>query len=146
MAAGLRIGLSSRIYRNTGNYAVPTWTNLAIVQNAKMTFDINMASFGSRGGQYEENLPALTKGPIEFSMLSDTSDTSYDAIRDAAIAKTVLDIAFADDAIATTGTRYWRADYYVSKFAPDQTLEQVNTTDVALSIARSTNARSFTTV
>lgn len=147
MAAGLRVGLKGYLYYNAGTYNSPSWTAISIVNDKVMLgLEKTMAAFVCRGSTFEENLPLIKKAPLSWKMLSDTSDSVHDVLRDMFINDTVADLAFADDAIATSGTRYWRADYYLSKFPMDQPLDQANNVEVEAVLARSSNSRSFTTV
>lgn len=145
MGAGLRIGMNCKFYRNTGTYGSPTWTVIPITKDLSLKLSKDKASIKTRGSTWEQTLPVHKKAPLDFKLLGDESDTNFDAVRDAYVADTLLDLAIADDVIATTGTRYFRADYYVYDFSIDEPFDD-RSASVACDIGYSTHTPAFTTV
>ena len=148
MAAGLRVGVAQFLYRNSATYASPTWNNIQSAVDVELGLAKSMATIKSRLTAWEQNLPALKKGPLTFGLLGDTSQDDFDVLRDAFIADTLLDLAIADGAIATSGTEYFRADFYLSDFPIKQKLEEGEQVDVqaVLAYAGSTHTPAFTNV
>jgi len=141
-----QVGLDCKFYRNTGTYGTPTWLEIPIVQEATLGLDKAKADASVRTARYKQNLPTLKSAPIELKILADVADTNYDALRDAFMNDTVLDVAMANGAIATNGTEYFRADYVCFGFKRAEPLLEAATVDVALDLVYSAHAPGFTNV
>ena len=147
MAAGLHVGLQNYLYYNAGTYGSPSWVALTIVTDASLNLDRDKAEVKARFSVFKESVPTLIGAQIEFEMLADTSIAGYDALRNAFINGSIVDLAFADQALATSGCEYFRAEYYLYGFAIDQKLENINTVKIKGDLAySSTHTPGFTNV
>jgi hypothetical protein len=146
MAAGLRCGLDDKLYINSGNHGAPTWIECQLVQDLNLDLEKDKAEIKARLSRWVMTLPTHKKAPVSFKILGDTSDTNYATLRDAFINDTLCDVAIADGAIATSGTEYFRADFYLYGFKKAQPLGEANTADVTMDLAYSLNTPAFTTV
>lgn len=143
---GVRAGVDCYLYRNTGTWGTPTWNLVDLVIDASLDLSLGTAEVKRRGVNWAQNITTLKVGNLSFNMVRDVSDADHDAIRDYLINRTLASWAFADGAIATTGTQYFKAEFYTTKFAIGQPLEGVETVDVELMQAYSSNAPAFITV
>lgn len=143
-----RVGLDCKTYRNTGTYGVPVWNEITIIVDATLALARGKAAGPSRTSRFRQHLPTLVDAPITFNIVADPAIDDYDVLKDSLVAATptAIDIAFANGAIATSGTRYWRADMYVFGWSQGQPLEDVETIDVQLDMAMSSNTPAYTTV
>ena len=146
MSTGLRTGLNNKLYRNAGSHGSPSWTEISTAQDVGLPFDKDMAEVKARLSTWNQFLPALKSGPLDFGMLGDTSVATYDVLRDAYINDTIIDFAIADQSIVASGAEYFRADYYVKQFPLDQKLEEANAIKVSAVMAYSGNAPAFVNV
>jgi hypothetical protein len=146
MAAGLRTGYASKLYRNTATWATPTWDEITAAQDVRVGLVMNFAEIKARLSAYVQHLTTLKQADIEFGMLADTSIADYNVIRDAQIAGTLVGLALADDAIATSGTDHWRGEYYFGDFDYTQGLEEGNVVKVTAKLAYSSNVPIWTDV
>jgi hypothetical protein len=142
----VKIGLDCFLYRNTATWGTPTWNPVDLTIDAALRLTKVMAEIKKRGVRWMQHVPGVKSGPIEFNMVRDVADADHDAIRDYYLNDTLASWAFADGAIATVGTQYFKAEYYVDKFEIGQPIDGHETIDVALSMAYSSNAPAFTTV
>jgi len=142
----VRVGLDCQLYFNTGTWGTPVWNPVGLTIDASLSLGKSMAEVKSRASRWQQSVPTLKSGPITFNMIREVSDLDHDLIRDYYINDTLKSWAFADGAIATTGTQYFKAEYYVEKFDIGQPLEGHETVDVGLSMGYSANAPTFTTV
>lgn len=145
MATGLRTGLDDKFYINSGNYAVPTWVEVQLVADLNVDLTKELAEIKYRGSRWKKTLPSHKALALSFKMLGDTSDTNYATVRDAFINDTMLDVAVADAAIATSGTEYLRFPVYLDKFTRDQPLNGANVSDVGGQLAYDSHDPGFTT-
>lgn len=147
MSAGVKVGLGCKLYYNAGTFGSPTWTLINITQDLDLNLEKGKAESKRRGNTWTKTLPVTKTGPVEFKILADTSDPTYQVLRDAFLNDTVLDVAIAEGPIATSGTEYERGDYYCYSFKRHEPLEQAASVDVALDLAEGTGRDpSFTTV
>ena len=139
MAAGLRVGVNQKLYRNTGTWASPVWNEVTIARDVSLGLSQSKAEIKARLSGYAMTLPGIKSAPLEFDILADTSVDDYNVLRDAFINGTLIGFAVADDAIATVGTDYWKGEYYVHGFALDQKLEDAEMVKVTCDLAYSAN-------
>ena len=127
--------------------AAPDWqlrTNVTDVQvnNSLATTDVT-----TRGGNgFRQVLGTLKEGEITFDMIYDTTDTLFTAVFHAFEMGGLLDMAFADGLIATPGTMYYRAQFALTDFSIDQSLEEAMRVSVTLQSGFSTGTPGFTIV
>jgi len=145
MAKGLRAGINCVLAYNTGTYLIPVWTVVAAVKDAKLNLTKSVGDASSRISSWKMVLPILKEISIEYEILADTSLAAYDALKLDYVNDTVVDLAVADGAIATTGTEYFRLDTVVTEFTIGQPLEGADTVTVKHQPVYSTNVPAFTT-
>lgn len=125
------------MYRNTGNYASPTWALVAEVQDVSIP-DLarGLAELKRRANGFTKNLATLIQSiAVEFRLHHGLGVTQFDAIRSAFFAGTANEWAIMDGPIATAGTEGLRCPFLVEQFPWDQPLEDVSGHDVRLAIA-----------
>ncbi len=143
---GPRVGLNCKFYYNTASHGSPTWVEATCVKDVNLALDITEVEAAARLSVFKQFLPGLCAGPIEFNLLAITLLPEYDIFKTALLAHTVMDFAMADDAIASTGTEYWRADYYLFGWKRGEPLEECATVDVKANLAYSANVPAWVTV
>lgn len=146
MAAGLRAGLSAKLYRNTATWATPTWDEITAAQNVTLNLTMNMAEVKARLSAFVQNLATLKVVGFSFNMINDTSIADHNILRDAHHAGTLVGYAVADDAIATSGTEHYRLEGYLTTFNVTQNLEEAMMVDCAVVPAYSSNVPVWTDV
>lgn len=147
MASAAVAGLDCKIYRNTGTYASPTWNEITIAKDVSVPITKDKADASHRGSKWKMYLPAHKDATIDFDLIADTEIDDYDALRDAFTDDTVIDLAVADGAIATTKTQYFRAQCYIFAFSGDQAMSDAASTTVSAAPAYVTsNYPDFTEV
>src|SRR5262245_10521547 len=139
-----KAGVSCVLVRNTGTFGTPVWNVVSDAADVTLSLSRGKAEAKRRGVDAVEDIPTLLRGPLSVSMVRDPATDDHDALATAFTAKTVLDLAIADGAIATTGTRYFRADFCIFDFPIAQPLEEVENIDMGLDFAVSVNPRAFT--
>lgn len=139
-------GVSCKLYYNSGTHGSPTWVAVDDAKDVMVNLGMGKAEVKRRGNGWVQTLPTLKTAPITFGMVREVANTPHNTLRDAYLNKTVMDFAVADGAIATTGTQYFRADYYLYAFPINQPLEEAEDINVEADLAVSSNAPAFTTV
>ncbi len=127
------LGLSAKLYRNTGTYGTPTWTLVNNVTDLTGNDSMEEADASTRGdGGFAASEPTLRALELSFGMINKPADTDVAAFLAAYIARTSLDIAVMDGLMATVGSKGVRARYKIHQFPRAQELRGVQTFDVML--------------
>lgn len=98
-----------KLYLNTGTYATPVWTLLKCFKDLAYDpakADIVVEEHGASDG----HLQGYGDPTFSFTLFDDAGDTNAQALVTAAEAGTLKELAVANGAIATSGTKYWRLE------------------------------------
>lgn len=124
----LVIGFQAKMYRNTGSYGTPTWTEMPSVHNNTLNMEANEADVTTRGnGGFKATAQGLIDATIEFDMVwSKTAaalPADITAVKSAFLNRTSLDLYILDGAVATVGSEGLRATCAVLKFSREETID-----------------------
>lgn len=141
------LGMNAKLYRNTGSYGSPTWTEVSDVKDLKIGLESAEADQSIRGGGgWEAVAAALKKASVEFGMLYDTADTNWTAFQAAWLNSTAIEIACMDGPIATVGTQGFRMTVAVLKFDQTENLADAIHNEVTCKPTRADNPPSSMTI
>jgi hypothetical protein len=138
--AGKKVGLSCKLFNNTGTFAVPVWAEITIARDVTLNMEAGEAEASSRANTFREYLQALKDAGIEFDMLFDGADVQFGLIKDAYFDNTTLDLLALDGASATSGNSGLRMVCVVTGFTRNEPLEEAVT--VAVTVKPTPNADS----
>lgn len=141
-----KLGLDAKIYHNTGTYGVPTWDEITDATDVTISIERSEVEIARRGTSWKKFLVALKDAGVDFELIYDPTNADFTAVRDAFLNATIIDMAIADGAIATTGTQYLRSEMYVTSFVRNEPLEDKLTLSVTVKPAESANDPTWTTV
>ncbi len=130
--AGKVVGLSCKLYRNTGTFGIPIWTEITIAKDVTLNMEAGEAEASSRASTFKEYLQALKDANIEFDALYDAADTGFIAVKDAYFNNTTLDILALDGSSATSGNQGLRMISVVTGFTRSEPLEETVTMSVTV--------------
>jgi hypothetical protein len=110
-------GRECKLYYNSGSFASPTWTEIPRVIDLNYSLNATFAGVPSRQSIWNFEVKALQGLVVNFGYRrrSGVSDAVFTALDGYAFGVTKQELAIADGAIATTGTRYLRATYQFTK-------------------------------
>jgi hypothetical protein len=126
-----KVGLSCKLFRNTGTYGVPVWTEITITRDVTLALEAGEAEANSRANTFREYLQALKDAGIEFDALYDSADTGFIALKDAYFNNTTLDVVALDGA-AATGAEGLRIICIVTNMSRNEPLEETVTNNFTL--------------
>jgi len=130
------LGLSAKLYRNTGTYDTPTWQEITLVKDVKLTLSKGEADATTRAaGGWKQSVATLKEASLELELVWDPSDQSLTALRDAYLNNTPVDLAVMDGPMQPgTGktSQGLRALWDVFSFDRNEPLEEVLTVSVTL--------------
>ena len=136
----VKLGLSAKMYRNTGTYASPVWNEIKNVKDLTLTLETGEADVTTRGNAgWRATVATLRDASVEFEMVWDTSDDDFSAIRNAFLNNTSLEVAVMDGDITTSGSQGLRATCMVTSFSRSEALEEAITVSVTIKPTYSVN-------
>lgn len=124
---------NAKLYYNSGSYASPTWVEVTLAKDVTLNMeksDIDVTTRGSGG--FTEYANGLIDAGIDFSMLYNTADASFAAIRTAFFSKTNVEMLVLDGPESTTGSQGLRANMLVGGFTRNETLGEALMVDVTM--------------
>ena len=136
----IKLGLDAKLYRNTGTYAVPVWSEITNVRDLTLSLEEGEADVTTRAnGGWRATAGTLKDASVEFEMVWDSADTEFQAIRDAFLNDTTIEMLVLDDDVATPGSQGLRAEMRVASFSRSEELEEAIKVSVSLKPAYATN-------
>ncbi len=128
-----KLGLDAKLYRNTGDYATPTWVELTNVRDLTLSLEKGEADVTTRANnKWRATVGTLKEGSIEFEMVWDPQDAGFTVIRSAWFNDTSIEFAVMDGNIATAGSQGLRATMQVLSFSRSEPLEEAMTVSVTI--------------
>ena len=130
---GIRRGMDGKLYRNTGTYALPSWEEIGNVKDLTLNLEQGEADVTVRANAgWRATIGTLKDGSIEFSMIWDTGDPGFTAIKDAWFNNTPIEMAVLDGPVDEPGSEGLRATFSVIKFGREENLEEAMMVPVSL--------------
>ena len=138
---GFKLGMEARLYRNTGTYETPAWTEIDNVKDVTLNLETGEADVTTRANNgWRATAATLKDGSVEFEMVWDTADAGFTAIQEAYFDNTSIEFAVMDGDIATSGTQGLRATMAVTNFSRNEPLEEAITVSVTIKPTYADNA------
>ena len=134
------IGLSCKLFINTGTYAVPTWTEVTIARDVALNLEATEAEASSRASTWKEYMVGLKDAGIEFDILYEGADTNYVLLRDAFLDGTDIELLVFDGASVTVGNQGLRATCKITGFGRSESMEEAVTSSVVAKPTPNTDA------
>lgn len=134
---GLTLGANGKAYWDAiSGHASPSWDLLSLVKSVTINAEVGDADVTDRSvGAWKAFLPTLKDVAVDVSMNYDTTDAGFAALKAAFLAGTILNMAFMDGPVATTGSQGLRAPMFISKFPRSEDLENYMTIDMTFKLA-----------
>jgi len=135
--SGPKTGHKMKLYRNTGTYAVPTWSVVDEVGDVSIPdMSRGMAELKRRANDFTKNLATLIQSiAIEFRLHHGLDSTTFDAIRANFFTGAAEEWAVMNGDIATSGNEGMRIPVLFEQFPWDQALEEVSGHDCRMIVA-----------
>lgn len=124
-AAAIQPAVDAGAYRNTGTYGTPTWTEVTDIRDVTSPQVWDFADASSRASRAK--LFGKTQIDISgtMSLRADPADAGYQAIFDAAVTRTPIDMMILDGDIATEGVKGKRLHAGFSMTGQDQSIGNI---------------------
>lgn len=136
-----QIGADCKLYRNTGTYGTPVWNDVPLVKDLTQTLEKGDADVSNRGsGGWRVRIGTLKDGKLQFNLIWEPGDVDFEAIRDAYLNNTLIDLAAMDGDIGTEGVQGLRSEMSILSFTRTETLDGAVMADVSAAPGSVTNA------
>ncbi|MGW8178346.1 MAG: hypothetical protein ACWGQW_06210 [bacterium] len=142
LQTGPRTGHRMKFYYNSATIETPTWVEVGNIEDLDVDYKRSMATIERRANDFAKNLPSLVDViGVSFKLFFGFDKaTIWDAIRDAFVAGTPLQVAVCEDTITESGCEYLSIPILVEEFPWSQPLKDASSHAVKLSCAYMENA------
>lgn len=136
----VKLGLDCKLYRNTGDYATPSWNEVNSVKDVTLNLEAGEADVTSRANNaWRASVATLKDASIEFELVWDSADDDFAAIRDAFLSNGSLEFAAMDGDILVSGSQGLRATCMIATFSRNEPLEEAVMVSVTIKPTYSAN-------
>jgi len=143
---GAYAGLTGKLYYNNGTHGSPTWVEIKLTRDVTLGIEATKADASSRTQGWKVNLQGLKAGPLEWEIVKDVVDATYQFLRLAFLNATVVDLAVSSGPITGPAIEYFRGDYLIFGFSQKEPLDNTAMIDVKADLAYSANLPNWTYV
>ena len=113
-SSAVKPGIKAITYRNTGTYGSPTWTAINLIRDTNTPTPWDLQDASVRATRVKLYHPTQIDFNASMVIRADDADAGYNALADAAISGTAMDLLMLDGPITTEGVRGIRAHFHVS--------------------------------
>lgn len=118
-----RLGIDGKVYRNTGTYGTPTWTEITLVKDVQVSPTWSKADSSSRASKVMSDVKAQLALAFTISVKVSLTDAGYIALMDSFVDPDgVIDMLVLNGDTATNGVEGWRFDAGVFGASEDQSI------------------------
>lgn len=126
-----RIGLECKLYRNTGTYETPVWSEIKNARDVTVPLTKGEADTSRRGSTWKTRKGTLKDASIDFQLIQDDGDAHFAALFQSYVAGTKVDILALNGDIGDDNAEGLRATCEVFNFQDAQALEAAVVYDVS---------------
>ncbi len=138
------LGMNAKIYQGAELAALGAMTEITNVKDVTLGMEAAEADVTTRANSgWRGTAAALRTATVEFDVVWKTSDASFDAIRSAFLASTLLEFGIMDGDRAVSGVQGLVGSFAVTAFNRNEPLEEAITASVTLKL---TTFASWTTI
>src|SRR4051812_29841402 len=107
------LGILAKVYRNTGSYGSPTWSECALFSDVSVSPAWDEGSADARESRIKQVRKTMMGLDVTGKMKKKIDDANYEAFMNALLSDAVLDVLVLDASKETVGSRGWRFDAQV---------------------------------
>ena len=143
-AAGSRLGADSTANYNSGTYGSPTWVGLPVAGDVEFGQTMAEAKVSRRTLKFDQFEPTMLALEFTFDLLEIPADATFEAVRTAFYARTLVDMLFSSLGSATSSENQVRVECKIFDMKKVEPLEGVNRFTLKLKPCFSNNAPTTT--
>lgn len=126
------LGINCKIYRNTGTYGSPTWSEVHLFSDVQISPSWAEALAQTRGYLLEASAKTLAKLEVTAKIRVKASDTNYAAIYAAELNRDLLDLMILNGEHDVNGVVGFRGEFQIYPTGQDQSPGVLLYDDVAI--------------
>jgi len=135
----MKLGILSKIYRNTGSHGGPNWSEIDKVSDIAVKPTWKEGDGSTRSSRVEKMAKTMLALEITGKIRVSNTDANYIALWQAAHTDDVVDLLVLNGPMNENGVRGYRADFQVFSAPEDQAMNIVLFMDFTLKPAPSDN-------
>jgi predicted secreted protein len=136
-----RLGMDAKLYRNSGSFGSPIWTEVTNVKDLTLNLEKGEADVTTRAnGGWRATVGTLKDASIDFQMVWDTADAAFSAIQQAFFGNTNIEFAIMDGVMTDPTSEGLRATFDIFNFTRNEALEEAIMVDVTIKPTYTANA------
>jgi len=121
-----KVGYEGVVYYNTGTEGSPVWVEIDTVRDVTLNLTRNEIDDTSRTTNgWRSRLGGLSEWGADFEMIYDTSNTSWQKIRESYFDNTIVDVLILDGDITVDDKEGLRGNVFVTEMSREEPLEDV---------------------
>lgn len=120
--SGNKAGVKAKLYRNTGTYGTPTWTELTFVRDVNIGQPWDFSEASIRATRVKLYAPSQKDFAPTVTVKCDNADPGYIALCAVDVTAGVIDTLVLDGALTDEGARGVRAHFHYSDTGQDQSV------------------------
>lgn len=114
------LGINAKLYRNTGNYATPAWSEVTLIADLTVNPSWEEADASARESVVKQTAKTMLNVEVTGRLKKKPGDANYEAFMDGCLNFSALDLLILDGANNTNNSRGWRMDCQIFSITEDQ--------------------------
>jgi len=129
------LGKDAKIYRGASGAVLAACVEMSNVKDVTINMEDGVVNVTTRAsGRFKSQAPTIGELSIEFDMLWKPADLGFQAIKDAYLNKTPLELAALDQDKDVAGAQGPKGSFYITSFSRSEPLEEAISVSVKASL------------
>ncbi|MCY2923845.1 MAG: phage tail tube protein [Planctomycetota bacterium] len=119
------LGMNAKIYQGAAGAALASLTEMANVKDVTVNMEAGEADVTTRGNSgWRAKAPTLRECTVEFEMVWKPGDSGFEAMKDAYLAGTTVELAALDGGKSVSGSQGPKGSFSITGFNRKEPLEE----------------------
>ena len=129
------LGMNAKIYQGAAAAAIGSLSELTNVKDVTLNLEAGEADVTTRANSgWRGTAASLRQASVDFEMVWKPGDAGFDAIKDAFLAGTSIELAVLDGDKAVSGSQGLKATFSISSFTRSEPLEEAISVSVTATL------------
>ena len=119
------LGMNAKIYHGTAGAALAALSEMSNVKDVTLSLEAGEADVTTRGNSgWRAKAPTLRECTVEFEMVWKPGDSGFEAMKDAYLGGTTVELAALDGAKSASGSQGPKGSFSITAFNRKEPLEE----------------------